>query len=171
MALPEHVKAEVIQLWKEGRTGGEIAGRMQMTRNSVIGIIHRAGLSGARTVSRMKPRKRETAVPELAVKRSYDGQGTHFGKWKPSPERRRNGIAQGAVDAVSALKRGECRYPIGDPRDIDFHFCGKPSIEGRPYCSMHCRAAYSHMPIPRPYTPRDSMRAPPPNDDPVELDF
>lgn len=36
-----------------------------------------------------------------------------------------------------------CQWPIGDPRDEDFRFCGAPAVEGRPYCDRHCARAYT----------------------------
>lgn len=36
-----------------------------------------------------------------------------------------------------------CKWPIGDPRQTNFHFCCEPSIQGRPYCPDHCAQAYS----------------------------
>ena len=42
------------------------------------------------------------------------------------------------MDAVSALKRDECRWPIGDTREKDFHFCrAKVTIKGARYCDEH----------------------------------
>ncbi len=35
-----------------------------------------------------------------------------------------------------------CRWPIGDPRDAGFHFCGKKAIPGKPYCPEHAAVAY-----------------------------
>jgi GcrA cell cycle regulator len=35
-----------------------------------------------------------------------------------------------------------CKWPIGDPRHPDFHFCGRASAEGLPYCNEHARRAY-----------------------------
>lgn len=35
------------------------------------------------------------------------------------------------------LKGRMCRWPHGDPKDEDFHFCGEQSEEGRVYCSEH----------------------------------
>ena len=35
-----------------------------------------------------------------------------------------------------------CKWPIGDPKTPDFHFCGEPAHPGRPYCSSHCAQAY-----------------------------
>ena len=31
------------------------------------------------------------------------------------------------------LEAGDCRWPIGDPQQPDFHFCGKKKIPGLPY--------------------------------------
>ena len=35
-----------------------------------------------------------------------------------------------------------CKWPIGDPRDPAFQFCGRNSAEGLPYCAEHARRAY-----------------------------
>ena len=35
-----------------------------------------------------------------------------------------------------------CKWPHGDPGDADFHFCGAPAADGRPYCPEHCAIAY-----------------------------
>ena len=36
----------------------------------------------------------------------------------------------------------QCHWPIGHPRDADFHFCGDPAEPDRPYCASHCALAY-----------------------------
>ncbi|MGH6891348.1 MAG: GcrA family cell cycle regulator, partial [Dongiaceae bacterium] len=35
-----------------------------------------------------------------------------------------------------------CSWPVGDPKQPGFHFCGEPSEPGRPYCAHHCHQAY-----------------------------
>ena len=35
-----------------------------------------------------------------------------------------------------------CNWPIGDPGDADFRFCGQPASSGKPYCAEHCAKAY-----------------------------
>ncbi len=52
--------------------------------------------------------------------------------------------------SLQALKRNECRWPYGDPRQKDFHFCGKPRMADRPYCEFHVRRSSSPS---RPYRP------------------
>ena len=43
---------------------------------------------------------------------------------------------------VDTLERHDCRWPIGDPRHPDFHFCGAAQLQGRPYCAFHWRMAF-----------------------------
>jgi hypothetical protein len=35
-----------------------------------------------------------------------------------------------------------CQWPIGEPGNTGFRFCGDPSQPGRPYCEDHCKIAY-----------------------------
>ncbi|MGI9424743.1 MAG: GcrA family cell cycle regulator [Hyphomicrobiaceae bacterium] len=41
------------------------------------------------------------------------------------------------------LESNECRWPIGDPRHADFHFCGARQAAGRPYCQHHWDMSYT----------------------------
>jgi GcrA cell cycle regulator len=68
---------------------------------------------------------------------------------KPSPE---------IADKTSLLDLNEriCKWPIGHPGEPDFHFCGKPSNPGFPYCVDHCGVAYQAQ------LPRRDRRPPPP---------
>jgi GcrA cell cycle regulator len=49
----------------------------------------------------------------------------------------------GAPRAVAALTFKQCGWPIGDPKDGDFHYCCKPRPPGLtpPYCSEHVERA------------------------------
>ncbi len=40
------------------------------------------------------------------------------------------------------LSERTCKWPIGDPLNEDFHFCGHESGESSPYCSYHSRLAF-----------------------------
>jgi GcrA cell cycle regulator len=39
------------------------------------------------------------------------------------------------------LESHDCRWPVGEPRHPDFHFCGAPQLPGHPYCERHRRIA------------------------------
>ena len=40
------------------------------------------------------------------------------------------------------LTEQTCKWPIGDPAQEDFHFCGHSTKESSPYCAYHSRLAY-----------------------------
>ena len=41
-----------------------------------------------------------------------------------------------------AVGEAECRWPIGDPGEEDFAYCGLEVAKGRAYCAGHCRMIY-----------------------------
>jgi GcrA cell cycle regulator len=42
---------------------------------------------------------------------------------------------------VEHLKEHHCRWPVGNPYEPDFHFCGAAKEDG-PYCDEHRALAY-----------------------------
>lgn len=48
---------------------------------------------------------------------------------------------RGVGPAVSALRDGRCRWPVGDVSSDDFHFCMQPSDIAVPYCARHSKIA------------------------------
>lgn len=43
---------------------------------------------------------------------------------------------------LSALTERTCKFPIGDPRDADFGFCGHDKDIEKPYCAFHLKLVY-----------------------------
>ena len=43
---------------------------------------------------------------------------------------------------LTQLTERTCKWPIGDPLNDDFHFCGNESPDNSPYCTYHQRLAY-----------------------------
>ncbi len=141
------------KLWAEGLSASQIAGRIgSVTRNAVIGKVHRLGLSGRATTTRMKshrPRtrtvvaaKRPAAKPRFAnvgntaLRALYQEAEPYVAPVEelviPMAERR----------SIQTLEECSCRWPIGDPQEADFHFCGKTKVAGLPYCEFHARRAF-----------------------------
>lgn len=46
------------------------------------------------------------------------------------------------VKTVTNLEACDCRWPIGDPRDANFHFCGARAEPGKPYCTEHWNVSF-----------------------------
>jgi GcrA cell cycle regulator len=43
---------------------------------------------------------------------------------------------------IAELRESMCHWPIGDPGDPEFHFCGRKKSGAIPYCDYHARMAY-----------------------------
>ena len=65
---------------------------------------------------------------------------------RPSPIKRQQKAAvpkkETRVFTLTDLSSRTCRWPIGDPKHDNFHFCGALVVPGKPYCAEHCAAAY-----------------------------
>jgi GcrA cell cycle regulator len=138
-------------LWAEGLSASQIAKQLGggVTRNAVIGKVHRLGLAGRATPSRPAKRPVRVARPRPIV------TGTPM-RPRPAPVQPHVQAApplepmlrpDGKVVTVLTLNEGTCRWPIGDPSSADFAFCGRHPAGG-PYCSEHNRLAY------QPQTPK-----------------
>lgn len=147
-------RVEVLKkLWADGLSASQIAKQLGgVTRNAVIGKVHRLGLSGRATTSRMKsirPRKRAT-TSRRAPRLRY-GAGAATGAKTFAIEDGDPGYVSTVEELVIPLEERAyimdlnehtCRWPIGDPQHEDFHYCGKGKVEGTPYCEHHAQVAF-----------------------------
>ncbi|WP_181707959.1 GcrA family cell cycle regulator [Chthonobacter rhizosphaerae] len=158
-------------LWSEGLSASQIAAELGgVTRNAVIGKVHRLGLSG-----RVKPQVQPARPAQAAPARPKPVQGRPAAQQASSPVRPAQPITIGNVvvkadpdleretavaveprilpvidaepvsfERVTILNLTEqtCKWPIGDPGRPDFFFCGRKSDSGIPYCAFHARVAY-----------------------------
>lgn len=138
------------KLWGEGKTAAEIAKELGgVTRNAVIGKAHRLKLSNrASPIKPIAAKKPANSQPEKAsvplaksekpaAPKSRSVSGKEF-SGRSADEISLNGVGVSMAD----LKEKMCRWPIGDPREEGFHFCGLNSVSGLPYCPEHGKIAY-----------------------------
>ena len=121
-------------LWTEGLSASQIARVLGegITRNAVIGKVHRLGLAGRATPSRVD-RPRLPSAPRLYRPREPE---------PPVIEEEPLKLEDGSFVGVLAISDRMCRWPIGDPGAEEFHFCGRNPKQGSPYCEAHARKAY-----------------------------
>ncbi len=121
----------------------------RFSRSAIIGARHRAGL----TIP-----ERSTWSAEQRAAYSGGGyrrkEGSQRGKWqrvkleeaielyKDAPSIEDMFIPFGQRENLYGLTANNCHWPVGDPRNAEFFFCGGKAVEGRPYCASHCRVAY-----------------------------
>jgi GcrA cell cycle regulator len=163
------------RMWNEGQSASQIAKELGgVTRNAVIGKVHRLGLSN-RNGGPVKPgsdgdevEEPQTAppAPEPAAPQPKD-----TAPQAPIPMRRpivpagqplppqpsANEISPEALATVREVEKSArrislmeltertCKWPIGDPATDDFWFCGLSVQPGKPYCEAHVGVAFQPM--------------------------
>jgi GcrA cell cycle regulator len=137
------------KLWSDGLSASQIAAELGgITRNAVIGKVHRLGLSGrAKSASSASPRPRKARSPMMRIGRASMRGNTALAhayeiEAEATPELIENIIPIGQRRTILELTELTCRWPIGDPGSSEFFFCGGNTITGLPYCAYHSRVAY-----------------------------
>jgi GcrA cell cycle regulator len=139
------------KLWAEGHSASRIAAELGgITRNAVIGKVHRLGLSSrakSPAAAAQRPRKARATSQMLRVSRPSLRGNTALAHayeidLEPEPELSDNVIPLGQRRSLLELTEDTCRWPIGDPGNADFFFCGGPTLTSLPYCAYHSRVAY-----------------------------
>lgn len=155
------------KLWMEGLSASQIAAELSegVTRNAVIGKVHRLKLSGRAKPATSSSRPR-TASRTQRRSSTSGGGGGGGGKRRMVT----NVIGATALKATEmedvdvapnqnselfippeerigllSLNETTCKWPIGDPLLPEFHFCGRDSEESKPYCEFHSKRAYHQM--------------------------
>jgi GcrA cell cycle regulator len=195
MSWTDERVARLQEMWNEGLSAAQIAKELGgVTRNAVIGKVHRLGLSNRATGSSRpgapdalahedgvaEPARADLADDAPAAAPATDHaeaqpaaaapaaaapahaepapqparplSATQRREPQPMSEDRLEVLANLAeiektARRVSLLDLTErvCKWPIGDPTDPDFHFCGLPAVAGKPYCAAHVAVAFQPM--------------------------
>ena len=154
------------KMWKDGKSAADIAKALAkgVTRNAVIGKAHRMGLSNRPSPIKKtdapaakEPVKKELPKKEVLKKEVAKPVGKKLvppvvvsgvknplvrGELAEPRKFEKEAIPPGGGVALIDLTERMCRWPIGDPREDDFTFCGRGIRAGTPYCPDHAGAAY-----------------------------
>ena len=146
------------KLWSEGLSASQIAGELGgVTRNAVIGKVHRLGLSGRAKAPAPQTQRPKKPMTRPATPMRDAGQPVSIGatalKADTMPAPRAHAAPAPSLTSLSdeplianatvlQINEQTCKWPIGDPSASDFHFCARRSDIGIPYCAYHARIAY-----------------------------
>jgi GcrA cell cycle regulator len=142
------------KLWQDGISASRIATQLGagITRNAVIGKVHRLGLAG-----RAKPasssgaqRPRRTAAPHAATQKTVALRGNTLmlrevviaEEYEPRVLPQAVVIPISERVTITQLRENMCRWPLGDPLTPEFRYCGTKCDTSTPYCLPHGRMAY-----------------------------
>ncbi len=140
-------------LWQDGVSFTEIAARMAVSKNSIIGKVHRMGLpSRIHSVgkyARPKPQRKEGETkPRRGVPK-----GELF---RALLERKKTNVFDGGTELTEPeipddpgrfvllqLEDDQCRWASGQDEKGRHLFCGDKKVPGKPYCECHVERSTS----------------------------
>lgn len=166
------------KMWDEGLSTGEIGKRLGVSKNSIVGKVHRLQLVARPSPIKKKdptePSKQKTKPAPKAEKPSKPltskpveqpkpvaentSPSKQEKKYEPAKKTFKEREPEAYMDVsipvahtpkkpgdkitVTDLDNHTCRWPLGDPKDESFHFCGAPVKIGQTYCEEHAAIAY-----------------------------
>jgi hypothetical protein len=136
----EHI-AEIVELWNKSFSATEIGFKVEATRNSVIGILHRYFRRHPEEENKKRIVKKgkfiNRPIPTVAASRPQ----TVFRKAKillPLREEPVNELTEGV--SLIDLKYDSCRFVIGQGKHPVF--CGKKSVFNKSWCDEHYKVVF-----------------------------
>jgi GcrA cell cycle regulator len=170
-------RVEILKtMWMEGNSASQIAKELGgVTRNAVIGKVHRLGLSNRATPSKAKtkaaapkakvapkpkpmPKAKPVEVSSTSMSVTIPPRKPIITAGQPLPPQPSNSeISSEALEKVATVEKEAkkltlmeltertCKWPIGDPATEEFWFCGLASETGKPYCEAHNGVAFQPM--------------------------
>ena len=135
------------KLWAEGHSAAQVAKELGgVSRNAVIGKVHRLGLPQRASPSRPAKRPVRAARPRVVA-------GTQINRPRQAPTEPAAPLPKldpllmedGKPANVLTLRENMCKFPIGDPAEPGFAFCGRNTCAST-YCADHARVVYQPAP-------------------------
>ena len=132
------------KLWLDGLSASQIAKQLGgVTRNAVIGKVHRLGLSGRAAPSQpTRPAFKAPRPPRPVTAAPAPRRMEAVASASPAPTTPVVYVEEPGSATVLTLGAHMCKWPIGDPSSDGFTFCGRRTGAEGPYCIEHARVAY-----------------------------
>lgn len=163
MGWTDQMVEDLKKMWDEGLTTGEIGKRLGVSKNSIVGKVHRLQLVARPSPIKKKDDTEEKSAAPAAAAKEPKAEAPKETKKEAKPENKPAPVTAPAASRIETIRnsvhvehpRGHqhktmltdldnhtCRWPVGDPKDENFHFCGKKIKLGQTYCDEHATIAY-----------------------------
>lgn len=147
MAWTEKMVEDLRQMWLEGLTASEIAKNLGVSKNSIVGKVHRLCLTAR--PSPIKKKDADILEAKVSQEQTTDSENAPVEVQEQTcvAEVSESAAVEKSTEPALGIKlvnldSHTCRWPLGDPRDDNFGFCGKKVRAGQTYCDEHSVMAY-----------------------------
>jgi GcrA cell cycle regulator len=142
----DEISADLKEMWAQGMSAAQVGAVLGISRNAVIGKVHRMGLekrgqtgpNGGRLPAIPRPR-----VRRHKLRRTPNPKQFIWEVGEPLTEQVHELL--GPLVSFDMLEKHHCRWPITGENGQTF-YCGVQHLEGYPYCRTHCRLSYVRAP-------------------------
>ena len=128
------------KLWNEGVATSRIGEQLGFTKNAVIGKAFRLGLE-RRQNSRKKTAHSQSISSVTMYRETSSPSPSQITPKREVTRRREKFSFKKSIVGTGSFK--SCQWPIGDPLEDGFHYCGAQNIPTKPYCIEHYKKAYN----------------------------
>ncbi len=156
VSVPLDQFARLKQLWAAGLPAFDVGvelgleGDPSQIREAVLRAIEEAARPSSpktkKTRSNLPARLRTPAVEEDDVDPRFESDGfdgTPDERDLQIDEAQRRSLLGPPHSRHPARAASECSWPVGEPRDPGFFYCGAATFADELYCLRHCRLAYN----------------------------
>jgi len=127
------------KLWNDGVATSRIGEQLGFTKNAVIGKAFRLGLE--RRQNSRKKISQPTSFSSTTLYRETSSSSSSISVKKEPIRRREKFSFKKSIVGTGNFR--SCQWPIGDPLEDGFHYCGGQNIPTKPYCIEHFKKAYN----------------------------
>ena len=124
--MTEEKRQKIVELWNLGWASSKIADAVGLTRNSVIGAVHRLRVNGFVMTTREERRK-----PRI-IKKIDDSPIIKISKKKENTGKPVN---------ILKLTYQSCRFIVEQGNELETKYCNK-QIDRASYCKEHYKICY-----------------------------
>jgi GcrA cell cycle regulator len=128
------------KLWNDGVATSRIGEQLGFTKNAVIGKAFRLGLE-RRQNSRKKIPSLLHSLQQLYIEKQCSCLFINISLKERTIRRREKFSFKKSIVGTGNFR--SCQWPIGDPLEEGFHYCGGQNIPTKPYCIEHFKKAYN----------------------------
>lgn len=149
--MTEELRIKILELWQKNMSGGEIASYLGISRNSVIGVVHRARRNGEPL--RGYQSKKQKLLPAKKVKERPVEESSQFVE-ETKPIKKENKIdeifepiepaptLESCEVTIDGLMHYSCRFIVKEGNHETTKYCGK-NKEKSSYCQEHYDLCYT----------------------------